>query len=245
MTKVMLFAFAPMVAAILAAAIAALRKPSGRLRSAMQHLAAGVVFAAVALEMGPDLLKRHESISTAVGFCIGVGLFVCLRYFTEQDKDDNRDPAEKTPKQSRVSFSYVATTGSDLLVDGLMIGIGFVAGAKAGVLLSIALTLELISLGLALVGYMRERGKTALTAVAITSALTALVPLGTFIGMRALAHMPDAIINGTIAAGTAALLYLVTEELLRDAHEQPEGPLTTAIFFAGFLVVLLLDMQMK
>lgn len=243
MTKTMLFAFAPMAAAILAAVVASLRKPSSRLQSAMQHLAAGVVFAAVALEMGPNLLKRHESISTAIGFCVGVGLLVSLRYFTE--KDDNGDQTRKEQEQPRVSLSYVATTGSDLLVDGLMIGIGFVAGAKAGVLLSVALTLELISLGLALVGYLRERGKTAFAAVCITASLTALVPLGSFIGMSALSHMPDAVINGTIAGGTAALLYLVTEELLRDAHEQPEGPMTTAIFFAGFLVILLLDMRMR
>lgn len=242
MSQAMLFAFMPMAAAIFAAAIASLRPPSGRLRSAMQHLAGGVVFAAVALEMGPDLLKRHESISTAIGFCIGVGLLVCFRYFTEKDRTNTAGTKKERPN---VSLSYIATTGSDLLVDGLMIGIGFVAGAKAGVLLSAALTLELISLGLALVGYLRGKGTTAFAAMSITAALTALVPLGSFIGISALSHMPDAVINGTIAAGTAALLYLVTEELLRDAHEQPEGPLTTAIFFVGFLAVLLLDMQMS
>lgn len=242
MTKIMLFAFVPMAAAILAATIASLQKPSGRVRSAMQHLAAGVVFAAVGLEMGHDLLQRHESISTAVGFCVGVGIFVCIRYLTEKRSDE---PTQAGREQNKVSSSYVITTATDLLVDGLMIGIGFVAGAKAGMLLSTALTMELISLALALVGYLRERGKSSVAAIAITGALTSLVPIGTLVGMSVLSRMPDAIINGTIAAGTAALLYLVTEELLRNAHEQPEGPITTATFFAGFLVVLLLDMQMR
>ncbi|MDR5730209.1 MAG: ZIP family metal transporter, partial [Terriglobia bacterium] len=146
---------------------------------------------------------------------------------------------------NKVSFSYVITIATDLIVDGLMIGIGFVAGAKTGILLSIALTMELISLALALVGYLRERGKSSVAAIAITGALTSLVPIGSLVGLSVLSHMPEGIINGTIAAGTAALLYLVTEELLRDAHEEPEGPITTATFFAGFLVVLLLDMQMR
>lgn len=242
MSNALLFALLPMAAAILAALAAALQKPSGRMRSAMQHLASGVVFAAVGLEMGPDLLQRHESISTAVGFCIGVGMFVCIRYVTEKRSEGS---SQAGGEKNGVSSSYVITIATDLLVDGLMIGIGFVAGAKAGILLSIALTMELISLALALVGYLRERGKSSVKAIAITGVLTALVPIGTFVGISILSHMSEGIINGTIAAGTAALLYLVTEELLRDAHEEPEGPFTTATFFAGFLVVLLLDMQMS
>ena len=42
--------------------------------------------------------------------------------------------------------------------------------------------------------------------------------------------------------GCAALLYLVTEELLVEAHEVPETPLATASFFVGFLVLLVIEM---
>jgi zinc transporter, ZIP family len=41
--------------------------------------------------------------------------------------------------------------------------------------------------------------------------------------------------------------YLVTEELLLEAHrtgEEPETPLTTAVFFIGFLAVLVLNMTL-
>jgi len=241
MIKVLLYSLLPMIAAILAAIIGALQTPSNRMRSATQHLAAGVVFAAVGLEMGPDLLKRHGSISTAIGFCIGVGVFVLIRYLTEKPIAESSD-SSKTAEGGL--SSYIVTIATDLLVDGVMIGIGFIAGAKAGILLTIALTIELISLALALVSYLRGNGKTMWSAIGFTAALTTLVPVGSVIGMFVVSPLPEQIINGTIAAGTAALLYLVTEELLRDAHEQPEGPFTTATFFAGFLVVLLIDMRL-
>lgn len=240
MTSVLLYSLLPMAAAILAAVVGALQTPSRQMRSATQHLAAGVVFAAVGLEMGPDLLKRHESISTAIGFCIGVGIFVLIRYLTEKPKSAS---ASEETKQSGAS-SYIVTIATDLLVDGIMIGVGFIAGAKAGILLTIALTIELISLALALVAYLRGNGRSTWSAVGLTAALTTLVPIGSAVGMFVVSPLPEQMINGTIAAGTAALLYLVTEELLRDAHEQPEGPLTTATFFAGFLVVLLVDMRL-
>ena len=48
---------------------------------------------------------------------------------------------------------------------------------------------------------------------------------------------------GTVAMfGAAALLFLVTEELLVEAHEEPETPLLTTTFFAGFLLILILGM---
>lgn len=45
-----------------------------------------------------------------------------------------------------------------------------------------------------------------------------------------------------LSFGLAALLFLVTEELLVEAHEVPETPLITALFFAGFLLFLVLGM---
>ena len=48
---------------------------------------------------------------------------------------------------------------------------------------------------------------------------------------------------GLLAFGAAALLYLVTEELLVEAHEVPETPLTTAMFVIGFLALVVIGMD--
>ena len=50
------------------------------------------------------------------------------------------------------------------------------------------------------------------------------------------------VLNAVLAFGIAALLYLVIEELLVEAHETPETNVVTSIFFVGFLAVLLLDL---
>jgi hypothetical protein len=50
---------------------------------------------------------------------------------------------------------------------------------------------------------------------------------------------------GALAFAVAALLYLVTEELLREAHERPDSALSTAMFFMGFLLLLMIQMQMS
>ena len=43
-------------------------------------------------------------------------------------------------------------------------------------------------------------------------------------------------IGTVLAFSAAALLYLVTEELLMEAHEVEEKPFFTLVLFAGFLV---------
>ncbi len=51
-----------------------------------------------------------------------------------------------------------------------------------------------------------------------------------------------------LALTCAALLYLVTEELLVEAHkalDAPETPLTTAAFFVGFVVLFLTGMLVQ
>lgn len=55
-------------------------------------------------------------------------------------------------------------------------------------------------------------------------------------------HAGRILADRLLAFGLIALLYLVTEELLVEAHEGgKETPFATAMFFAGFLLLLLLE----
>ena len=77
----------------------------------------------------------------------------------------------------------------------------------------------------------------------LVSFLAFLFGLGAVVGLLLLSQLSIHILVGVIAFGAAALLFLVTEELLVEAHEEPETPALTATFFAGFLLFLLLGMM--
>lgn len=87
---------------------------------------------------------------------------------------------------SKGRAELMTVTGIDILVDSLVLGIAFAAGAKASILLTVALTIEVLFLGL------------------------------------------------------IALLYLVTEELLVEAHGTEDRPWVTAMLVC-FLVLRILD----
>jgi ZIP family zinc transporter len=69
-----------------------------------------------------------------------------------------------------------------------------------------------------------------------------MIMLGALLGATLLAGLSGPWLEGVLAFGAAALLYLVTEELLVEAHKLPDTPLMTAGFFLGFLVLFLIEM---
>lgn len=136
---------------------------------------------------------------------------------------------------------FIAAVGVDIFIDGLVLGIAFAAGAKAGLLLTLALTLEVLFLGLSIVGDLQDFLGRRLRVMAAIVGLALLLPIGGLLGAP-VAMLGAFWLTAFLAFGLIALLYLVTEELLVEAHEGgKETPFAAAMFFAGFLLLLLLE----
>ena len=65
--------------------------------------------------------------------------------------------------------------------------------------------------------------------------------IGLMFFIVAVALLSPVWITGFLSFGLMALLYLVTEELLVEAHEKPDTPLISSMFFVGFLALLTLE----
>ena len=129
-----------------------------------------------------------------------------------------------------------------LPVAAIIVGVGFAAGAEVGVLLTIALTLEILFLGLSTAAELAEAGATRRRVILTSAGLGLLVATGGAVGVTLLAGLSGSALEVVLSFGAAALLYLVTEELLVEAHEVPDTPLITASFFVGFLVLFVIEM---
>lgn len=176
------------------------------------------MFAAAATEILPDVMHGKAPLATLVGGAAGVVVTLGLKSLEER---------------VRGPLALIGAIGTDLLIDGLVLGLAFIAGAKAGLLLTIALTLEVLFLGVTVTKELGETVKSKLRIIAITIALALLMPIGTLLALP-VAEFPPTIIAGFLSFGLIALLYLVTEELLVEAHEKPDSPLISAMFFVGF-----------
>ncbi|MBL7590214.1 transporter, partial [Escherichia coli] len=77
-------------------------------------------------------------------------------------------------RQMKGPVGLMSVTGIDILVDGLVLGIAFAAGAKACILLTVALTIEVLFLGLTVANELGEGGVSKWKVVGATAGLVLL-----------------------------------------------------------------------
>ncbi|WP_422823888.1 ZIP family metal transporter [Variovorax robiniae] len=219
------FTLIPLLALIIGAVATVWRRPGPGFTSGVQHFAAGVVFAAAASEILPDLKHGTSAWPILVGGIVGIVSMLAIKHFGAKAEGP---------------VAIAAVTGIDIFIDGLVLGISFVAGARQGLLLTLALTVEVLFLGLTLASGFAETMKSRWKVVGLTSAIGLGLPLGALLG-GPVGLLPAPLLTAFYAFGLIALLYLVTEELLVEAHEHPDTPLIASMFFVGFLALLMLE----
>lgn len=247
--KVLCFALLPAGAMLAGGGFALWRVPNAAWRSAILHFAAGVVFSVVAVELLPDIVKQHKPLEVALGFGGGVAAMLGLRALMSRFESAPEKEKEDAATKSNAALTKMLPLGLlfgiavDLVVDGLLLGVGFAAGAKEGAMLTFALTVEVLALGLATSAQLRRDGFAVNRVLVVLAALSLSFLVGAIGGATLLSNLSGEMLELVLSFGLAALLFLVTEELLTEAHEEAETPWLTASFFGGFLLFLLLGMS--
>ncbi len=234
--QIALYTLPAVAIATAAGGIAAWRPPGVRLTSAIQHLAAGIVFAAAALELLPKE-RAGGALPVILGFGLGLGLMLGLRVLAQrlEAQDEGRDRPT----------GLIIVAGVDMVIDGVVLGIGFSAGEQTGVLLAAALTLEVLFVALSVSASLSRSGAGRVAALAVPAGLALTLSVSAMLARGFLGNPSPFLFTMLLGGGTVALLYLVVEELLVEAHEVAETPWATAGFFAGFLLFLLLEMYVE
>ena len=234
----------PALGVIAGAATAIVRPPSDTMRSAIQHFAAGVVFSVVAVELLPDLTATHDIPEVIGGFLAGVILLMVIRAKFGEGESSFVERHSRIRVTQSLPVGLLTGIGIDVFLDGLLLGLGISLGAKQGLLLATALSLELYSLGLALGADLNNRHLGRRKVLLAATGTGFLLIVGAAAGFLLLRSGSAHVLAAVLSFGCAALLFLVTEELLVEAHEVPETTFTTGSFFGGFLLFLVLGMAL-
>mmetsp|Transcript_24751 Transcript_24751/g.60813 ORF Transcript_24751/g.60813 Transcript_24751/m.60813 type:complete len:313 (+) Transcript_24751:242-1180(+) len=156
--------------------------------------------------------------------------------------------SEETPLVDNVTSqnkpfptALLVTVCVDSILDGLLIGISTAAGPSAATMLSLSLSVEMSFLGLTLATAMA--GYPSKSSVPASFLGPAFIITGASIGSlisSALSSNPTALI-GMLSFGVAALLFMVAEELLLQAHENGKHVWWVDVqLYVGFFVSILL-----
>lgn len=235
----------PVAAAVIGSIIALVRPPRPRIVSGIQHFAAGVVLSALVGEIMPEL-QAEKQLPWAIGGFVGGALLVLAlgaygrKTEAEAEAEASREKSLAKVATKALPIGMLAAMAIDLLLDGVLIGVGARLGFTQALVLTIALTLEILFLGLSLMGELTDAGLTKVRAGLVSVALGLVTAVGAIGGAALLRDANEQVMSAVLAFGAAALLYLVVEELLVEAHEEKESVGLGAMFFLGFLAVYVL-----
>ena len=219
---------APATALVFGAALASRIKIGDKARCGLQHLAAGVITAAVAADLVPEMVGVERIPAVLIGFAIGTALVLMLKFFGPND-----EAFESTENRAPKVLGLLSVVGIDLLIDGLLVGIAIVV-TGSGAVLGIAISIETLALGLA-IGVTLSDGRVKLWRILVLMLILAgLLMIGGMIGLFSTNSFTGDLRTAVIAFGAAALLYLVVEELLVEAHKSRDSMIGSLLFFVGF-----------
>lgn len=125
-------------------------------------MAAGIVFAAVAGKLIPEIKAGGAPVPVVLDFALGVAVVLGVRWLTERlggaHGSASEEPSAGADAAGGLPISLLVMVAIDLALDGLLVGVGFAAGAEQDILLTIALTLEVLFLGLATAAALLKGG---------------------------------------------------------------------------------------
>jgi len=262
--------FLPMGTMMLGSLLVFKVEPGPAAFSAMQHLASGILIGACVWEIGPHMEAHSdtEKESIILGYLVGFGLLMlmarfkckwkpCQIYDNEsqglvEEERGNKDfyslDIEETNTNNNgfapgtCPIGLIAAVWMNGAIDGTLIGISYIGGGAAGLITALALAIEQGLLGITTAKSIMKSFSASAT-LAISLSLAIPIPVCGLISGTLLANVSGAIYIGLNSFGLAGLLYLVTEELLVEAHEDhtTDTWYVTIQFFTGFLFVIAMD----
>ena len=213
--------------------VASFWNPSDKTRSAIQHFAAGVVIGVVASEVIPEAERAGTALGALGGFAAGGALMIGTKWFVLRFE-------KKEKYKGKLALGLALAAAIDTLLDGAMISAGFITGQRLGFLLAIALAMELFFLTLSVGAELHKMTPNRWKQYLVTGIISMMIPIGALAAFFLLQDASKTMIATVLAFGAAALIYLIAEELLVETILPEEDLFSTAMLFAGFLVLLAL-----
>ena len=219
----------PALANFLGGALAEVFRVSGRALSLALHVAAGIVLAVVGLELMPEALEASPPWVPLVAFVAGGAAFIGLDRFIGYVQ--GRLGSNEEQSGALAIFGGVAL---DLFSDGVMIGTGTVLNPALGLLLALGQMPADVPEGFAAVATLRNAGVGRKQRLLMAAGFAVPILVGAALGFLALRDAPEVVTLSVLALTGGALVAVVVEEMVTEAHEGDTSRLGPVFLTAGF-----------
>lgn len=229
------------------------KQGASRFQSTLLGFASGVMVAAAVWSLLIPAIEFAEQgggvgwLPASVGFLAGMGFMLLLDHFTPHLHIGSTSPEGMPSKLGRSAMLMLAVTLHNI-PEGMAVGVvvaGVLSGqadmgAAAAIALAAGMALQNIPEGAIISLPLRAQGSSRLKSFGYGALSGIVEPVSALVTIL-LVEQLIGVFPYLLAAAAGAMLYVVIEELIPEAHEDKHSNMPTVGFAVGFVIMMVLD----
>lgn len=209
---------------------------SQRVVSGSLQFAAGIVVALVALSLMPPAIRAGSPVAMTLAFFFGGALFVFFEYFATKR-------LAGTPEMGAnvASVGLFAGILVDMVIDGVMIGIGSTLTIATGLLLALTLGVSAAPLAFVTIATAKRQGVSQEHRRLLSFLFFLCVLVGAMLGFLVLRNQTLELRMILVALASGFLITMVTQSLIPEANREGAPGFAGILFIGGMSLFALLS----
>lgn len=210
-----------------------------RVVSAALQFAAGVITALVAFSLMPPALYKGATTSIILAFFLGGVLFVAIEYLSLRFlQSGGREDGAASP-------GFYVGILVDLLVDGVVIGIGATLTLATGLLLALGMAISTAPLAFVATATAKRQGIAERRRKQLAYLFIVAVIGGAALGFLVLRNQPLGVRVFLIALASGFLLTTVTQSMIPEANREGEPGFAGILYMGGLSLYGLMALTVR
>lgn len=238
--QVILLALLPAAGNFSGGVVAEFVKTSRRTLSLALHLAAGIVFGVIAIELAPRAFEGAPTWMAAAGFFAGGMTYLLLEAVIGRivgEKNETLPLSAATSAEASGGWMIYAAVAVDLFSDGLLIGTGSTLSFQLALLLALGQVTADVPEGFATIANFKDKGVPRGRRLLLSASFALPILAGALLSYFVLRNVAESIQLTALAFTAGLLLVAASEEIIGEAHEATEDSRWSVLAIVGGFVL--------
>ena len=209
--------------------------------SAALQFAAGIITALVAFSLMPPAVRAGPYGWVVLAFFIGGVLYVTIEYLSTRVMAT----APAAEDGAATSFGLYIGILVDLVIDGVVIGIGSTLTLATGLLLALGLAISTAPLAFVTIATAKRQGMSAKNRRLLSFLLFLCVLVGALFGYLVLRNQSQELRLILVALASGFLITTVVQGLIPEANREGEPGFAGILYIAGLSLYGLMSLTIK
>lgn len=204
------------------------------------QFAAGVITALVAFSLMPPALRNGATAWIVLAFFLGGVLFVAIESFSMRLL-----PANAERDTSAASPGFYVGILVDLLVDGVVIGVGATLSLGTGLLLALGMAISTAPLAFVVTATAKRQGIAEQARKRLAYLFIVAIVGGAALGYLVLRNQPLELRVALVALASGFLTTTVTQSMIPEANREGEPGFAGILYIGGLSLYGLMALTIK